>query len=168
MTLLDTIQGTFHRHAEFPSALVEPRNVDVWLPPPYSRNADRRFPVIYMHDGQNLFDPRLAFTGMDWGMDEAITRLTEAGDIGGAIVVGIWNREDGRWPEYMPQKALSSPGALEAFRQLVGSEPLSDRYLRFLVQEIKSFVDETYRTLPGRESTFVMGSSMGALISLYA
>jgi predicted alpha/beta superfamily hydrolase len=160
--------GTLHRHPAFPSALVEPRNVDVWLPPSYSRDPDGRFPVVYMHDGQNLFDPELAFGGVDWGMDEAIVRLIEAGDIGGAIVVGVWNREDGRWPEYIPQKALAAPGALEAFRQLVGSEPLSDRYLRFLVREVKPFVDETYRTLPERESTLVMGSSMGALISLHA
>jgi predicted alpha/beta superfamily hydrolase len=160
--------GTLHRHAQFPSALVEPRNVDVWLPPGYNTEKGSRFPVIYMHDGQNLFDPASAFGGVDWGVDEAIARLVDAGDIDGAIVVGIWNRDERRWLEYMPQKALPSPAALDRFREQAGGNPLSDRYLQFLVREVKPFVDETYRTLPGRESTFVMGSSMGGLVSLYA
>jgi predicted alpha/beta superfamily hydrolase len=163
-----TVIGTLHRHAGFPSASVEPRNVDVWLPPGCSTDGDSRFPVIYMHDGQNLFDPQLASGGVDWGVDEAITRLIETGDIGGSIVVGIWNIEGERWREYIPRKALASRSAVEIFRSQAGGEPLSDRYLRFLVEELKPFVDRTYRALPGRETTFVMGSSMGGLISLYA
>lgn len=163
-----TLIGTLHRHADLASAFVEPRNVDVWLPPGYEAEPDRRYPVLYMHDGQNLFDPELAFGGVDWGLDEAVARLMQAGQIDGAIVVGIWNTGDDRWREYMPRKALAAAGAVERFSQEAGGEPLSDRYLDFLVHELKPTVDEHYRTLPERESTFVMGSSMGGLASLYA
>jgi predicted alpha/beta superfamily hydrolase len=161
------IIGTLERHAEFPSAFVEPRPVDVWLPPGYGADAEKRFPVIYMHDGQNLFDPKLAYGGVDWGLDETVARLIEEGQSQGAIVVGIWNMGDKRWQEYMPQKALDSPGALRVFAQQAGGAPVTDQYLRFLVHEVKPFVDEHYRTLPGQETTFVMGSSMGGLVSLY-
>jgi predicted alpha/beta superfamily hydrolase len=161
------ILGTLHRHTDFASALVAPRNVDVWLPPGYTAGSTA-YPVVYIHDGQNLFDPALAYGGVDWGLDEAVVRLMQAGQIEGAIVVGIWNTGDDRWREYMPRKALAAPGAIERFGQEAGGEPLSDRYLEFLVGELKPFVDEHYRTLPGRQHTFVMGSSMGGLISLYA
>lgn len=161
------ILGTLHRHLDFASAFVQPRNVDIWLPPGYAAG-DGEYPVVYMHDGQNLFDLALAYGGVDWGIDEAVVRLMEAGQTGGAIVVGIWNTGDARWLEYMPQKALAVPGALERFGHEAGGEPLSDRYLEFLAGELKPFVDEHYRTLPGRANTFVMGSSMGGLISLYA
>lgn len=160
--------GMLRRHARFPSTFVEPRNVDVWLPPGYGTEAGTRFPVIYMHDGQNLFDPKFAFGGVDWAIDEAIAHLDRAGATRGAIVVGIWNLEERRWREYMPQKAFPTAAAVARFQAEVGGEPLSDRYLGFLIQELKPFVDETYRTLPRRESTFVMGSSMGGLASLYA
>lgn len=70
-----TEPGTLQRQARFPSTLVEPRNVDVWLPPGYDRQPGHRYPVIYMHDGQDLFDPAIAFGGVDWGLDEAVVRL---------------------------------------------------------------------------------------------
>ena len=161
------ILGRLDRHADFASAHVPPRNVDVWLPPGYEAR-DRRYPVVYMHDGQNLFDPAISFGGLDMGVDEALVRLMEAGQTAGAIVVGIWNRGDDRWREYMPRQALAAPGALEHFQAEAGGDVLSDRYLEFLVDELKPFVDGHYRTLPGRESTFIMGASMGGLISLYA
>jgi predicted alpha/beta superfamily hydrolase len=159
---------------DFPTSLIEPRRVDIWLPPEYRQHAERRFPVLYMHDGQNLFDPELAFTGVDWGVDEGIERLSQAGVIHPAIVVGIWNVEK-RWLDYLPQRPLETPAG-EPYRQRAlamyggGTElqVASDRYLRFIVEELKPFVDGRYRTLPGREDTFVMGSSMGGLISLYA
>jgi predicted alpha/beta superfamily hydrolase len=160
--------GTLQRHAQFPSRLVAPRTVEVWLPPHYGTEIGSRWPVIYMHDGQNLFDRAVAFGGIDWGVGEALARLVKVGLTDGAIVVGIWNTGEGRWREYMPQKALGSRAALARFRGQVGGAPLSDRYLRFLVHEVKPFVDSAYRTLGGRENTFVMGSSMGGLASLYA
>ena len=123
-----------------------------------------------MHDGQNLFDPLQAYAGVDWGISEAIGRLSQAGVIQEAIVVGIWNT-DKRWQEYMPQKAVDMPQAAslkKALSEQHEGEVISDNYLRFIVREVKPFIDSEYRTLPGQESTVVMGSSMGALASLYA
>jgi predicted alpha/beta superfamily hydrolase len=159
--------GTLKHHTDLASRFVEPRNVDVWLPPGYALEDDRRFPVIYMHDGQNLFDPKTASIGVPWGIDRAIVRLTSEGRLREAIVVGIWST-DRRYQEYMPQKALALSGRSSEFAAQAGGEALSDAYLRFIVQELKPFIDRAYRTQPERGSTLVMGSSMGGLISLYA
>jgi predicted alpha/beta superfamily hydrolase len=166
--------GVITRHADFPSHDAMPRNVDVWLPPDYSVEPARRFPVLYMHDGQNLFDPAIVITGTDWGVDEAITGLAKAGKIRTAIVAGVWNGEK-RWLDYIPQKPLETPEgenfkrkALQMYGEEFGGEIQTDHYLRFLVEELKPFIDQNYRSLPGREDTFVMGSSMGGLASLYA
>jgi len=129
-----------------------------------------RYPVLYMHDGQNLFDPALSFIGVDWGMDEAATRLMQDECGGGVIVVGIWNSPL-RWREYMPDKPLAGlqGRALRTrFAEQAGGEPLSEAYLKFLVRELKPFIDKIYPTLPDAAHTFLMGSSMGGLISLYA
>lgn len=160
--------GTLHHYAEFPSQYVAPRPVDLWLPPGYDAGTTR-YPVIYMHDGQNVFAPTLAFTGIDWGVDEAIERSMAAGGRA-AIVVGVWNTPLRR-REYMPQQPLSAPGSEQAaarFTEYADGPPLSDAYLRLLVEEVKPFVDATYRTLPAQPDTCVMGSSMGGLVSLYA
>jgi predicted alpha/beta superfamily hydrolase len=160
--------GELLRYENFPSRFITPRHVDIWLPPGY-KSSHARYRVLYIHDGQNLFDPSTAFGGVDWGMDEAIVRMMEAGEIPGLIVVGIWNCGEKRWREYMPQKAAESASALmEAFIKVAGGEPWSDNYLRFIVEEVKPFVDSNFRTLTGQADTFVMGSSMGGLISLYA
>jgi predicted alpha/beta superfamily hydrolase len=163
------VTGALVRHENFASKHVAPRHVDVWLPPGYEKDNGKRYPVLYMHDGQNLFDPKLAYTGVDWGVDEALTRLVAEGKARPAIVVGVWNTPK-RVAEYMPQRAVESAGAaaLAAFRKQFDSEPLADNYLKFLVTELKPFVDANYRTRAGRADTFVMGSSMGGLISLYA
>lgn len=123
-----------------------------------------------MHDGQNLFAPSLAFGGIDWGVDAAITRLIETTRTPGAIVVGVWNTHIRRC-EYMPQKpyeSSQSPSAKAEFVRENGGPSISDRYLKFLAEELKPFIDLNYRTLPDQPRTFVIGSSMGGLISLYA
>jgi predicted alpha/beta superfamily hydrolase len=163
--------GVLRRHAGLSSRSLAPRPVDVWLPPHYQDTPSRRFPVLYMHDGQNLFDPQTSFLGVDWGIDEAMRGLTTAGRARAAIVVGIWNTPQ-RSQEYMPQRPLervswSRRGQGQGGRA-AGKEPLSDRYLKFLLTEVKPFIDDHYRTLADREHTFMMGSSMGGLISLYA
>ena len=163
------IVGAIQRHEYFGSKFITPRNVDVWFPRGYSENRER-YPVIYMHDGQNLFVPISSIGSTDWGMDEAIVRLMDAKKIRGAIVVGIWNTEI-RWREYMPQKPYWTLGLQrhhEAFINRAGGDPVSDSYLKFLVDEVKPFIDSNYRTLADQANTFVMGSSMGGLISLYA
>ena len=163
------VTGTVVRYAGVPSSHVTPRNVDVWLPPSYGKNPAQRYPVLYMHDGQNLFDPATSYGNVDWAVDEAMTSLIERGDVREAIVVGVWNTPKRR-DEYMPQRPVHGkvkfnvPGAAD----LDAADIVSDRYLEFLVKELKPLIDATYRTLPGRTDTFVMGSSMGGLISQYA
>jgi predicted alpha/beta superfamily hydrolase len=162
------VTGTVLRYASMPSAHVASRNVDVWLPPSYGADPQRRYPVLYMHDGQNLFDPATSYGGVDWAVDEAMTRLAMQGEVREAIVVGVWNSPQ-RFQEYMPQRAvqgvrrIAMPG-----RDVRSDEVVSDAYLAFLVTELKPFIDARYATLPDRADTYVMGSSMGGLISLYA
>jgi predicted alpha/beta superfamily hydrolase len=164
------VTGTVLRHAAMPSQHVAARNVDVWLPPGYAADANKRYPVVYMHDGQNLFDPATSYGGADWSVDEVMTKLIAEGKVRPAIVVGVWNT-DKRREEYMPRRPLEEgnvrmnvPGA----RDIKAEQILSDDYLKFLVDELKPFIDANYRTLPGRADTVVMGSSMGGLISQYA
>jgi len=168
MSTSDPVLGTLHHHADFPSRFVNPRPVDVWLPPDWEKRADR-LRVLYMHDGQNLFDPALAYGGVDWGMDEAVVRLMEAGRTPPMMIVAPWNCGENRWREYMPQKAAErSRSVMKHFLKTAKQPPFSDNYLRFLVEELKPFIDTNYPTLTGQAHTFVMGSSMGGLISLYA
>lgn len=162
--------GSTESWQRMPSRYVGARDVDVWLPPGYGKDPDKRYPVLYMHDGQNLFDPSLGYTGVDWDIDGAMTRLIEAGEIREAIVVGVWNTPL-RFAEYMPKAPVHTKtvGSGIEGRAIGRVEDLrSDEYLRFLVEELKPFIDTQYRTLPGRDDTLIMGSSMGGLISLYA
>jgi enterochelin esterase-like enzyme len=162
--------GTTVSWQDVPSLHVSARNVDIWLPPGYREHPGRRYPVLYMHDGQNLFDPALSYTGVDWGVDEAMTRLIADGRVREAIVVGVWNSPR-RFNEYMPRAPVSTaalPSGVDGVAPLPADDISSDAYLRFIVEELKPAVDAEFRTMPGRDDTFVMGSSMGALISLYA
>ncbi|MEL6244238.1 MAG: alpha/beta hydrolase-fold protein [Pseudomonadota bacterium] len=131
---------------DVPSQFMEPdRHVEIWLPPGYREDSERRYPVIYMADGQNLFDPRLSYTRTDWGVDESIVRLMNAGEIEPAIVVGVWNTER-RAHEYSPWHGAPD-------------------YARFLIEELIPKVNAEFRTLTGPENTMHAGSSMGGLIS---
>ncbi|PIO48398.1 MAG: esterase [[Chlorobium] sp. 445] len=163
------VVGTLKRFEKFPSQYIEARHVDVWLPPDYETKTSQHYAVLYMHDGQNLFDPKQSFIGVDWAMDETMTKLLAEQKIRPTLVVGIWNSPKRR-AEYMPEKAfaLLSEAEKAKFVEQHGSAPFSNRYLQFLVSELKPFIDSTFRTLPERENTFIMGSSMGGLISLYA
>jgi metallo-beta-lactamase class B len=131
------------------------RRVWLYLPPDYG-SSKKRYPVLYMHDGQNVFDSATGFAG-EWGVDESLDRLHAAGDWG-AIVVAVDNGGDHRMDEY-------DPWANEN-KKLGGGE--GDAYVDFLVRTLKPYVDQHYRTRPGRLDTGIMGSSMGGLISLYA
>ena len=162
--------GHVDSYQDVPSAHVPARNVDVWLPAGYAAHPRKRYPVLYMHDGQNLFDPALSYIGVDWGVDEAMTKLIAEGRAREAIVVGIWNTPL-RLQEYMPRKAVTGESlaiGVEGMGDLPSASIISDGYLDFIVHELKPFIDATYRTRTGRDDTFVMGSSMGGLISLYA
>jgi enterochelin esterase-like enzyme len=159
------------RYTDFLAPSGEHRTVDVWCPPGYAEATDVRYPVLYMHDGQNLFDPALAYGGVDWGVDEAMSRMIHERGLPGAIIVGVWNSGEGRWLDYMPQRPAQLPNVQATFAGWGRADMglvRSDSYLRFLVDELKPFIDATYRTLPDQPHTLVMGSSMGGLISLYA
>ena len=149
------------------SAHLGPRNVTVWLPPGYDAS-DARYPVLYMHDGQNLFDPARANFG-EWGVDEHLVRLIETGQARASIVVGVWNTPL-RLREYVPADLIAALPAevRDSLMPMYGGPPLSNEYLRFFVEELKPRIDAEYRTLPGRDDTVIAGSSMGGLISLYA
>ncbi len=165
-----TATGRTDSWQTFPSRYVAARDVDVWLPPSYGSDPNRRYPVLYMHDGQNLFDPSLSYTGIDWDIDGAMTRLIARGEVREAIVVGVWNTPQ-RFAEYMPRAPVTTDmvnSGVEGRPAGRAADIVSDDYLRFLAEELKPFIDARYRTLPGRDDTMVMGSSMGGLISLYA
>ena len=160
--------GRLVEHSQMTSAHVGPRDVTVWLPPGYDAT-DAGWPVLYMHDGQNLFDSARAGYGVEWGVDEHVSRLGSGGQIRMPIVVGVHNTPL-RLREYVPADMIRAlPADIRTdLLTLYGGDPLSDGYLRFLVEELKPFIDRTYRTRPARGDTVIMGSSMGGLISLYA
>ena len=147
--------------------LTQARDVWVYLPPGYDaapdaeRKAGRkegpRYPVLYMHDGNNLFDPAQAFMGREWQIDESMERLLAARELPPMIVVGVGNTAE-RLAEY-------TWVAGEHDGKQVGGD--GARYARFLVEELKPLIDRTYRTRPGRADTGVMGSSLGGLQSFY-
>jgi predicted alpha/beta superfamily hydrolase len=169
--------GKIIRHENFTSAFVTARHVDVWLPEGYSPK--KKYAVVYMHDGQMLYDSAVAWNKQEWGVDETITKLIKEKKIRECIVVGIWNGGKYRHTDYFPQKPFESlteqerdtlyyakrtNGAL-VFQ---GEKVNSDLYLKFLVTELKLFIDKTYSTKTDSKNTFVAGSSMGGLISMYA
>jgi predicted alpha/beta superfamily hydrolase len=142
-------------HPDFGSRfLPRPRTLSVYLPPGYDLEPDRRYPVFYLHDGQNLFDPQTAFGGNPWWADEVAERVIRGGEARPVLLVGVANTPD-RLREYGPRHS-----------QLRRKDDWSRDYGRFLVQEVKPLIDRTYRTLPGPLDTAVGGSSMGGLISL--
>ena len=185
------LNGTIIHHEDFSSRFVPSRLVDVWLPDGIDRKSKKSLPVIYMQDGQMMFRyPESLFAGSDsfWDVDKAITRLVKSNEIRPPIVVAVasaldpsyvkWHK-DARRAEFMPQKPVeenlksrmesgevrpTDTGGIEAEDYVISS----DNYLRFLVEELKPFIDKTYPTLMGQADTFIMGSSMGGLISAYA
>jgi len=171
--LPEVANGRIERLENFQSVFVQPRNVDVWLPQGYS--ADKKYPVLYMQDGQMLFDSTTTWNKQEWGVDEVMGRLIRQDSIQPAIVVGIWNTGEGRHADYFPQKPYDSlPKSFKRnLRETWAGKPFpehirSDRYLKFLTEELKPYIDDHYSTSPDRDQTFVMGSSMGGLISIYA
>lgn len=142
----DKIVGELKFHENFTSVFVEKhRDVLVWLPPSYKKEPEKSYPVLYMHDGQNLFDPKTSYAGMDWRVDETVSKLIKQNRINEIIVVGINNTND-RLDEY--------------------SDTLKGHnYISFIINELKPFVDNNYRTKKSPQHTAMMGSSMGGLIS---
>ncbi len=137
------ITGTVEYHRQLGAPEILPRDVIVWLPPSYTTNSDERYPVLYMHDGQNLFDPQTSAFGIDWQVDETCTEMIEKKTLRPMIVVGIYNTR-ARSREY-------------------GEGANGSSYRKFVVDELKPLIDKTYRTKPDRQHTYCGGSSAGGL-----
>jgi enterochelin esterase-like enzyme len=168
--------GKIEHFENFKSSFVDARNIDVWLPDNYS--TAEKYAVLYMHDGQMLFDPSITWNKQAWKVDEIAGKLIAEGKTQKFIVVAIWNNGQKRHPEFYPQKAFKI--LTEKERKFISEiflkrnkiaetfSPISDNYLKFIVKELKPFIDKTFSTKKDKNNTFIAGSSMGGLISLYA
>ena len=168
--------GKIEHFQNFKSKFVDARNIDVWLPDGYSEK--EKYAVLYMHDGQMLFDAEQSWNKQVWEIDEIANQLMTQNKTRKFIVVGIWNNGLKRHPEYFPQKCykeLSTQQKEFVSNTLIKKEkinqtfnPISDNYLKFITTELKPFINKTFSTKTDRKNTFIAGSSMGGLISLYA
>ncbi len=140
------VTGKVIYYSDFSATDVLSRNIVVWLPPHYDSLNYKYYPVLYMHDGQNIFNPATSSFGIDWQLDETADSLIRKNEIEEIIIVGIYNTHKRR-TEY-------------------ANTPDGYRYIKFLTEELKPFIDKTYRTLPDKANTAVGGASLGGLISL--
>ncbi len=170
----DFAGGTLLRIDDFPSNYIPPRKVDIWLPKDYSKS--KKYAVLYMHDGQMLFDSNITWNNEEWKVDEVSAKLMTDSITKDFIVVAPFNINELRHSEYFPQKPFESlsrsvqdslfeEARLNNFKL---DSVTSNNYLGFLVHELKPYVDANYSVLTDRENTVVAGSSMGGLISMYA
>ncbi|REE27639.1 putative alpha/beta superfamily hydrolase [Winogradskyella pacifica] len=166
-------KGEIHRVDSFPSKYIQSRAVDVWIPESYVEN--KKYAVLYMHDGQNLFDSITTWNKQEWKIDEWASKLMSEGTVKDFIVVGIHNIPKIRWQDLFPEKAIDymdvkvkdSLMAL-AKKNNFNTDLSGDNYLKFIVEELKPAIDKTYSVATDRENTLVAGSSMGGLMSMYA
>lgn len=169
-------EGELVRLEGFESRYVSARNVDVWLPAGYADSIE--YAVLYLHDGQMLYDAQTTWNGQSWDVDDVASQLQNNGKCWPFIVVGVWNGGEERHADYFPQQpfeALNQQGKDFASSQLREAgriqgdfQPQSDAYLKFLVEELKPYIDDHFSVHTGRTHTFIAGSSMGGLISIYA
>jgi enterochelin esterase-like enzyme len=162
-------EGRIERMEGFQSRHVDSRPIDVWLPADYTPN--KRYAVLYMQDGQMLFDATQSWNKQAWNVHLALAKLMREGKVHDTIVVGIPNNGKYRYSEYYPEKYLALLPADERdnyIRRAQWGKTMADAYLRFVVEELKPAIDKKYATRTEPEGTFIMGSSMGGMISLYA
>ena len=168
-------EGKIIAYTSFISEHIDDRNVDIWLPESYTQGKDH--PVLYMHDGQMLFDASQTWNGQAWNVHEVLTNLEN--DIQPLpIVVGIWNNAAARHANFVPQKVVDNYATpkldsilrftMSGEQKLFTEKPNADAYLKFLVEELKPHIDATFNTKSDVANSFIAGSSMGGLISLYA
>ncbi len=168
--------GKLVRIENFQSKYVTQRNIDIWIPNGY--DGKKKFAVLYMHDGQALYDSTTTWNHQAWDVDDVAGKLIAKGKLKNFIVVGIWNGGATRHPDYFPQKPFEQLTQTEkdtvtaqlhaAGRTKEIFKPQSDNYLKFIVNELKPYIDTTFSVYPNQENTFIAGSSMGGLISMYA
>jgi predicted alpha/beta superfamily hydrolase len=151
-----TVQTDLRRHEAFHSDLLQgERDLVVYVPEGYSDNPEMRYPVLYLQDGQNLFDPSTSFVGVDWHVDKTAEVLIAHQFIRPLIVVGIYNTGEKRIDEYTPTRDPKHGGGY------------ADLYGRMITEEVMPFIDAEYRTMQGPQNTGIGGSSLGGLVSLY-
>lgn len=169
--------GKLERIKLFASAYVDARNIDIWLPEGYSTS--KKYAVLYMHDGQMLYDSASTWNKKTWDADDVAARLMNEHKVRDFIIIGIWNTGAGRHADYFPQKPfeslpLSVQDTLYAANRSGGASVFSnrkvqsDRYLQFIVRELKPYIDQHYAVKKDPANTMIAGSSMGGLISMYA
>ncbi|MEW6983127.1 alpha/beta hydrolase [Colwelliaceae bacterium 6471] len=160
--------GKLEVYQQFESAYVQARTVRVWLPNGYSNQ--QKYDVLYMHDGQMLFDAKTTWNKQEWQIDEVASELIQTQKTRPFIVVGIDNGGELRHSEYFPQKAINYivTNDNNKHHPLFKETLKADHYLKFMVQELKPFIDKHYSVHSDKEHTFILGSSMGGLISMYA
>ncbi|WP_298486090.1 alpha/beta hydrolase-fold protein [uncultured Maribacter sp.] len=165
--------GNLYRLDNFPSNYVKSRPVDVWLPEDYSKN--NKYAVLYMHDGQMLFDSTTTWNKQEWKVDEWSSKLMKERKTKNFIVVAIHNIAEKRWYDLFPQKAIKNLKEDEKITMLHAGyddfkeeELNGDNYLKFIVNELKPLIDSNYSVYTGKENTYIAGSSMGGLMSMYA
>ena len=177
--VVDSIQlasGELYRMENFESQYVSNRNVDVWKPDNFDPKKD--YQVLWMHDGQMLFDKNKTWNQQEWAIDENLTRLMKQEKIKPTIVVATWNVSENRHANYFPEKPFNQLDSLtkkqlisynrENSDRLFTQMPNADDYLKFLVKEVKPKVEQSFNIEIDQSNTTVGGSSMGGLISFYA
>ena len=158
-----TLTGNIKYHHRFPSKILgNRRDVLVYLPPGYRRFSNRRYPVLYLHDGQNVFDAATSFAGVEWGVDETAERLIHKQLLEPLIIVAVANMGEDRIHEYAPTRGVIDAKAKRKTR----SRGLARQYGDFLINELKPYIDRKYRTKRGAEFTGLGGSSLGGLVTL--
>lgn len=172
----NVVSGKIERIENFESKYISPRNIDVWLPEAYDDNT--KYPVLYMHDGQMLFDPEQTWNKQAWNIDDVASVLFKTNIIPKFIVVGIWNGGQTRHTDYFPQKPFEKLTPTEkdtvtaqlkiAGRTNESFKPQSDQYLSFIIKELMPYIEKNFAVYSGKEHTYIAGSSMGGLISIYA
>ncbi len=145
------------------------QRLTIWLPPGYDATTGR-YPVLYMHDGHNLFDVAKSNFNKIWAADKAMLAAVATGKVEPHIIIGIWAPGPDRYRQYLPRSAYdAAPAAVRAqMDAAAGGEVVSDRYLAWIAGPLKAWVDSSFRTRTGRDDTAIVGSSMGGLMSCYA
>jgi enterochelin esterase-like enzyme len=174
--LPSVVSGKLIRLDNFRSDYIKARHVDIWLSPSF--NAQKPVTLLIMHDGQMLFDSSLTWNKQEWGVDEALSMLTAEGEIENVLVAGIWNGGADRHSEYFPQQVFEAlPSDFKDSLmvknrnenvKLFSVAINSDAYLQFIVDELIPYLEQNHMNNSGAKATYIAGSSMGGLISIYA
>jgi predicted alpha/beta superfamily hydrolase len=162
--------GRFIEIESMPAEGLPNQRLSIWLPPEYDLGSWRRFPVLYMHDGHNLFDLEKSNFNKIWAADRAVLSLARQGLIEPHIIVGIWAPGADRYRQYLPRPAFDrADGVIKSAMNDMANGPIvSDRYLDWLADTLKPMIDRQYRTKSDARHTAIAGSSMGGLMSCYA